>query len=118
MTGFITRSGPDGHEIIVNTDNDEHYKHIQAAARLCIDGGPWISVYKRMPEHDLPEDSNRLSLKVLVAIQAENGRYTIRTQTRERRKFYGPKRFGNWFWGKNSRGTVTHWMPLPEVPHD
>lgn len=37
MTSFITRSGPDGHEIIVETDNREHYEYIQKAARFCID---------------------------------------------------------------------------------
>lgn len=42
-----------------------------------------VSVEERLPEDDLPEGSNRLQIKVLVAIKAKNG-YTVRTQNRIR----------------------------------
>lgn len=77
---------------------------------------PWIPVTERLPEDDLPADSKRVQLKVLVAIRDERGRYTIRTQTRARNTYYRARKFGNWFWGKDSCGDVTHWMPLPENP--
>lgn len=78
---------------------------------------PWIPVTERLPEDDLPVDSQRQQLKVLVAIRNEKGKYTIRTQTRVRQKaYYHQPRSGRWYWGKHSYGDVTHWMPLPEVP--
>lgn len=78
----------------------------------------WIPVTERLPEDDLPADSVRQQLKVLVAIKKENGSYVIRTQTRVRQKFYAAKRFGNWYWGKHAYGDVTHWMPLPNKPKE
>ena len=77
---------------------------------------PWVSVEERMPEDDLPEGTNRLQIKVLVAIKAKNG-YTVRTQNRIRQEqsWINKEPFTAWYW-KFSHGEVTHWMPLPSPP--
>ena len=77
---------------------------------------PWVSVEERMPEDDLPEGTNRLQIKVLVAIKAKNG-YTVRTQNRIRQEqsWSNKEPFTAWYW-KFSHGEVTHWMPLPSPP--
>lgn len=77
---------------------------------------PWVSVEERMPEDDLPEGTNRLQIKVLVAIKAKNG-YTVRTQNRIRQEqsWSNKEPFTAWYW-KFSHGEVTHWMPLPVPP--
>ena len=77
---------------------------------------PWVSVEERMPEDDLPEGTNRLQIKVLVAIKAKNG-YTVRTQNRIRQEqsWSNKEPFTAWYW-KFSQGEVTHWMPLPSPP--
>lgn len=76
----------------------------------------WVSVEERMPEDDLPEGTNRLQIKVLVAIKAKNG-YTVRTQNRIRQEqsWSNKEPFTAWYW-KFSHGEVTHWMPLPVPP--
>ena len=77
---------------------------------------PWVSVEERMPEDDFPEGTNRLQIKVLVAIKAKNG-YTVRTQNRIRQEqsWSNKEPFTDWYW-KFSHGEVTHWMPLPAPP--
>ena len=79
---------------------------------------PWVSVEERMPEDDLPEGTNRLQIKVLVAIKAKNG-YTVRTQNRIRQEqsWSNKEPFTAWYW-KFSHGEVTHWMPLPDPPKE
>jgi hypothetical protein len=76
----------------------------------------WVSVEERLPEDDLPEGTNRLQIKVLVAIRAKNG-YTVRTQNRIRQNqsWSNKEPFTAWYW-KHSLGEVTHWMPLPAPP--
>ena len=69
-----------------------------------------------MPEDDLPKDTKKLQIKVLVAIKAKNG-YTVRTQKRIRQERAWEGRFTDWHW-RYSAGKVTHWMPLPELPKD
>lgn len=72
----------------------------------------WIPVTERLPEDDLPKDSNRKSIKVLVAYQTSSGAWVVRTQIREKGRWYSrPK---EWDWAKNEN--ITHWMPLPEAP--
>lgn len=73
----------------------------------------WIPVTERLPEDGLPKDSKKKTLKVLVAIRADNGVYTVRSQTRSKHPYYHPN---TWEWGKFTCGTITHWMPLPEAP--
>lgn len=78
----------------------------------------WISVDDRLPEDDLPEDSDVKVIKVFVAIKVKNG-ITIRTQLRHRRVLYDTRGepFFDWEW-RHSAGNVTHWMPLPEPPKE
>lgn len=78
----------------------------------------WISVNDKLPEDDLPENSNVKSIKVLVAIKGKTG-IVMRTQLRRRRLLYDTRSepFLEWEWSY-SAGKVTHWMNLPELPED
>jgi hypothetical protein len=78
----------------------------------------WISVEERLPESDLPKNSTKLQIKVLVAIRAKNG-YTVRTQNRIRQEksWMSGGGFTDWYW-RYSAGEVTHWMPIPQSPKE
>ena len=73
----------------------------------------WIPVSERLPEDDLPKDSKRKSIKVLVTYKTPTGIPVVRTQVREKEPWYGHK---GWDWTKS--GPITHWMPLPEPPQE
>lgn len=118
-----------GKEILaVGTENtDDYYPYcvlewtpenmfcnMKEAATDKNDGGKWIPVTERLPEYDLPKDSKKKVIKVLVAIISKRGVYTIRTQTRQKGYYYNYP--DEWDWGKYSSGLITHWMPLPEPP--
>ena len=76
-------------------------------------GCMWIPVSERLPEDDLPKDSKRKSIKVLVTYKTSSGVPVVRTQVREKDPWYG----GNgWAWTKWE--PITHWMPLPEPPKE
>ena len=114
MTEFISRKyGNDGYEVIIKTDNNEHYKASEDFARRLIDhakpvpdinvGNKWIPVTERLP------DKHRTYLC-----------------------YYGFNQFRDYMmigcldwimfdkhphWQHESGGVfVTHWMPLPEPP--
>lgn len=72
----------------------------------------WIPVTERLPEDDLPKDSNRKQIKVLVAYKT-NGRWVIRTQIREKGYWY--RKPEEWDWVKTS-DPISYWKPLPELP--
>lgn len=73
----------------------------------------WIPVSERLPEDDLPKDSKRKSIKVLVTYKTSSGVPVVRTQVREKDPWYG----GNgWAWTKWE--PITHWMPLPNPPKE
>ena len=78
----------------------------------------WISVEERLPEDDLPENSEVKVIKVFVAIKAKNG-ITVRTQLRHRRTLFDTRGepFFDWEW-RHSAVNVTHWMPLPQAPKE
>lgn len=78
----------------------------------------WVSVEERLPESDLPKNSTKLQIKVLVAIRAKNG-YTVRTQNRIRQEksWMSGGGFTDWYW-RYSAGEVTHWMPIPQSPKE
>lgn len=73
----------------------------------------WIPVEKRLPEDDLPPDSTRRSIKVLVC-STKNGKGSIKTMTRSRDKLRDGT-MTEWSWGR-WRKNVTHWMPLMDLP--
>ena len=77
----------------------------------------WISVKERLPEDDLPKDTKRLSIKVLVA-SSNGGKCGVRTLSRQRwvTNCY-PLEYHKWEWSRDAR-CITHWMPLPEPPKE
>ena len=75
----------------------------------------WIPVEKRLPEDDLPADSDRRSIKVLVC-SAKDSKNSIKTMTRLRNKL-PDGRMTEWSWGR-WRKNITHWMPLMELPQE
>lgn len=75
----------------------------------------WISVKDRLPEDDLPKDTNRVSIKVLV-YSANGNKYSVRTLSRQRWIMnYKPLKYHDWEWSRDAKN-ITHWMPLPEPP--
>lgn len=83
-------------------------------AKGCEDSKPkWIPVSERLPEDDLPKDSKRKSIKVLVTYKTSNGVPVVRTQVREKEPWFNSK---GWDWTKAE--PITHWMPLPEPPKE
>ncbi len=85
------------------------------ATALLPDG--WISVEERLPEDDLPKNTKRLSIKVLVA--SSNGRRNgVRTISRQRWVTNcNPLEYHKWEWSRDAE-CITHWMPLPEPPEE
>lgn len=73
----------------------------------------WIPVTERLPEDDLPKDSKRKSIKVLVTYKTSSGVPVVRTQVREKEPWFNSK---GWDWTKHE--PITHWMPLPEPPKE
>ena len=74
----------------------------------------WIPVTERLPEDDLPKDTDRKQIRCLVA--TDKG--TVKSCVRQR---YQIKKNGQWClspweWNKDLFAKPTHWMPLPEPP--
>ena len=106
MTEFITRNyGNKDFEVIIKTDNKEHYKETQEFARRLIDhakpatgnnvGSKWIPVTERLPEDNVQ----------VLACTKHGKPFTAHCA-------YGGK------WKVSGSVTVTHWMPLPEPPKE
>lgn len=74
----------------------------------------WIPVTERLPEDDLPKDSKRKLIKVLVSYKT-NGRWVVRTQSRQKGYWY--QKPEEWDWVKTS-DPITYWKPLPELPKE
>lgn len=75
----------------------------------------WISVNDKLPEDDLPKDSTKLQIKVLVC-DIKGNKSNVRTLTRQRWvSNYKTMEYHPWEWSKDARN-ITHWMPLPELP--
>ena len=81
-----------------------------AHCNCCKKGNSWISVEERLPEDDLPPDTDRVAIKVLTVTKHGTRRF-VRELTRQRWEWRGVMQ--PWSWSKDARG-VTHWMPLPE----
>jgi hypothetical protein len=106
MTEFISRKyGNEGYEIIIKTDNHEHYKASEEFARRLIDhakpvtdnnvGSKWIPVSERLPDW-------------------RDGKVLVFTK-------YGfsiCERTVNGRWKGQHANWITHWMPLPEPPKE
>lgn len=73
----------------------------------------WIPVAERLPEDDLPKDSTAKQIKVLVAYKRRNCSWVIRTQLRQKGRWYG--RPNEWDWSVSD--PISHWLPLPEPPN-
>ena len=90
-------------------DTDELADHL-------IDNGvtipQWIPVTERLPEDDLPKGSTAKQIKVLVAYKRRNCSWVIRTQLRQKGRWYG--RPNEWDWSVSD--PISHWLPLPEPP--
>lgn len=69
---------------------------------------------EKLPEDDLPPNSDRVSIKVLTVTKHGKRRF-VRELTRQRREWRGVMR--PWCWSRDAIG-VTHWMPLPEPPKE
>lgn len=73
----------------------------------------WIPVFERLPEDDLPKDSKKKIIKVLVTYKTSNGVPVVRTNTRQKERWYKSE---GWDWAVSD--PITHWMPLPEPPKE
>ncbi len=73
----------------------------------------WIPVTEKLPEDDLPKGSTAKQIKVLVAYKRRNCSWVIRTQLRQKGRWYG--RPNEWDWSVSD--PISHWLPLPEPPN-
>lgn len=73
----------------------------------------WIPVTERLPEDDLPKGSTAKQIKVIVAYKRRNCSWVIRTQLRQKGRWYG--RPNEWDWSVSD--PISYWMPLPEPPN-
>ncbi len=74
----------------------------------------WISVEDRLPEDDLPEDSKRQRVTVLVCV---NGKTVSLASRIVKSPVYKTVHERIWAWSKD-KSHVTHWMPLPKPPKE
>lgn len=72
----------------------------------------WISVDERMPEDDLPKDTDRRTIRCLVA----TNKGTVKACVRQRYISPSNGKLTPWCWSKDVYAKPTHWMPLPEPP--
>lgn len=111
-------------DLIADKIGSEFADAVNAAMALLISQGEriaeleeqhrWIPVTESLPEDDLPKDSNRKQIKVLVAYKT-NGRWVIRTQIREKGYWYWKPE--EWDWVKTS-DPIYYWKPLPKLPKE
>lgn len=105
----LARKWAAGHVCTLEEGEAQEYHQMCAEA---LEKSRWISVTERLPEDDLPPDTDRVAIKVLTVTRHGKRRF-VRELTRQRWEWYGVMR--PWSWSKDARG-VTHWMPLPEPP--
>ena len=72
----------------------------------------WISVAERLPEDDLPKDTERRTIRCLVATNKGSVKACVR------QRYISPSngKLTPWCWSRDMFATPTHWMPLPEPP--
>lgn len=73
----------------------------------------WIPVTEKLPEDDLPKGSTAKQIKVLVAYKRRNCSWVVRTQLRQKGRWYGQP--NEWDWSVSD--PISHWLPLPEPPN-
>ena len=74
----------------------------------------WISVKDRLPEDDLPQDTDRKQIRCLVATDKGTVKSCVRQRYQTMKN--GQLCLSPWEWNKNLFAKPTHWMPLPEPP--
>ena len=86
----------------------------EQVAALAVDRNKWIPVAERLPEDDLPVDSDIKAIDVLVAVKRLDGVVYRKVACRER--FLS----GNgWRWFIfEPQGSIIYWMPLPDGPDE
>lgn len=95
---------------MVEIPNETRAQVIGAISRAkAVDG--WFPVTERLPEDDLPDDSEVKLIKVLVFYKTSMGVPVVRTQIRQKGSRYHRD---EWSWAKFE--PITHWMPLPQAP--
>lgn len=75
-------------------------------------GSKWIPVTERLPEDDLPVDSDIKGIHVLVAVKRHDGVVYMKVAWRER---YLSDTGWRWFIFE-PQGSIIYWMPLPNTP--
>lgn len=110
MTEFISRKyGDEGYEVIIKTDNFEHFKASEEFARHLVDHAkPGVTIQRwiRATEEETPD-------KECIAVGFQ-GEMLI--------GWIIPDAYSDTGYSAESDGAilsnVTHWMPLPEPPVD
>ena len=99
---------------IQNQDIADFNRDIKTVRSALREQPRWISVEERLPEDDLPPDTDRVAIKVLTATKHGTRRF-VRELTRQRCCWMDVMQ--PWSWSKDAIG-VTHWMPFPEPPKE
>lgn len=73
----------------------------------------WISVKERLPEDDLPKNTNRKMIRCFVATDKGTVKQCVRQRWRRPGGELVP-----WQWSKGGYANPTHWMPLPDPPKE
>ena len=74
----------------------------------------WISVKDRLPEDDLPQDTDRKQIRCLVA--TDKGTVKPCVRQRYQKKIDGQWQLCEWEWNKDLFAKPTHWMLMPQPP--
>ena len=76
----------------------------------------WIPVTERLPEDDLPTQTERVQIRCLVFTNKGSVKTCSRQRCRTKRN--GVWGYTAWEWSKADFAKPTHWMPLPEPPKE